>query len=588
MKVESSHEHKRKFDLWLLINLVVLFSMAVPVSAEIIPSARRITWQGKVGVPGGIPDRTTICATANAGTYGNDSTDARSHIQGLLNSCPSNQVVYLPPGTYRISSAISIPSGRVLRGAGPSSTTLRYTGSSGNMITFGSGSYSGIVSISSGYTKDSNQLVLSNASGKDVGDLLLVDQVNDGNLVTNQGTNGTCGWCGRDSGTRSMSQISIITAKNGNTVTIDPPMQYTYSSGLSPEAAEITGVSTNSGLEDLRLYNSPGNSGTTFTMIANKYSWIKNIHSERVWGVQTGTSCFHGTMSYGFRNEIRDSFFENNNQFFSNSYGIQIVRSTSYALIENNIFKNAKVYVYLGWGSSAMVAAYNYVYDVSDGWNTFTGDIQSHGAHPKMMLLEGNYAQKGKFDIVWGSSSHNTLFRNWYRTTQPSGSYPLTGQRSNIQIYQNNRYFNLVGNVLGDPSTSWGYESGCSGPTIYVLGYRDLGCSGTRDSQVRSTLLRHGNYDYSTNTTKWCDDSGEPGCQGGDASLTIPDSLYLPGRPSWWCDELPWPPIGPDLSPMVSDIPATRRYRGEICTTSSTPPPPPNLQPLPPTIISVE
>ena len=587
MKIGSSHEHKRKLDWFLLINLVVLFSMAAPVSADIIPSARRITWQGKVGVPGGIPDRTTICGTANASNYGNDSTDARSHIQGLLNSCGSGEVVYLPAGTYRISGALNIPSGRVLRGAGPNNTTIRFTGSSGNMITFGSGSYSSTVSITGGANKGSTSITLSNASGKDVGDLLLLDQLNSGeSFVTSSGTNGNCTWCGRDSGTRSMSQISIITAKNGNTVSIDPPMQWTYTA--SPEASEITNVSTNSGLEDLKLYNSPGNAGTTFTMIANKYSWIKNIEIERVEGVQTGTSCFHGTVSYGFRNEIRDSYFLNNNQYFSNSYGIQVVRSSTNILVENNIFKNAKVYVYLGWGSTSMVAGYNYVYDVTNGWDDFTGDIQAHGAHPKMMLLEGNYLQKSKFDIVWGSSSHNTIFRNWIRATQPPGSVTLIQERSPIQLYEYNRYFNIVGNVLGDPSTSWAYESGCSGGTIYTLGYRNLGCGGTRDSQVRGTLLRHGNFDYSANSTKWCDDSGEPGCQGGDASRTIPDSLYLSGRPSWWCDELPWPPIGPDLSPMVSDIPAKRRYNGEICTTSGTPPPPPDLEPAPPTIISIE
>jgi hypothetical protein len=51
-----------------------------------IPSSRRMVWNP--GIPGGIPQRTTICATANAASYGNDSTDATAYLQGLIDNCP--------------------------------------------------------------------------------------------------------------------------------------------------------------------------------------------------------------------------------------------------------------------------------------------------------------------------------------------------------------------------------------------------------------------------------------------------------------------------------------------------------------------
>jgi hypothetical protein len=54
---------------------------------------------------------------------------------------------------------------------------------------------------------------------------------------------------------------------------------------------------------------------------------------------------------------------------------------------------------------------------------------------------------------------------------------------------------------------------------------------------------------------------------------TIPNSLYLSGRPSWW-GNLPWPPIGPDLTPMVGQIPAQVRF-----LAMSTPTPTPTASP---------
>ena len=59
-----------------------------------------------------------------------------------------------------------------------------------------------------------------------------------------------------------------------------------------------------------------------------------------------------------------------------------------------------------------------------------------------------------------------------------------------------------------------------------------------RDLNVKATLLRHGNWDSLNNAVIW------------DANIpdhTIPNSLYLTGKPSRWGD-LPWPPIGRDRS----------------------------------------
>ena len=77
-----------------------------------------------------------------------------------------------------------------------------------------------------------------------------------------------------------------------------------------------------------------------------------------------------------------------------------------------------------------------------------------------------------------------------------------------------------------------------------------------------ATMTRDGNYDYATHSTKW-----------DDTPQTIPNSLYLAGQPSWWSNSVPFPPIGSDLSPMVSTIPAELRFAA-MGSRSSLPMPP--------------
>jgi hypothetical protein len=81
------------------------------------------------------------------------------------------------------------------------------------------------------------------------------------------------------------------------------------------------------------------------------------------------------------------------------------------------------------------------------------------------------------------------------------------------------------------------------------------------DRNVNATILRHGNWDYVNKHVVWDDRISDH---------TIPNSLYLTSKPSWW-GELPWPPIGPDRSPMADQIPAKQRFENGMPTTASTP-----------------
>src|SRR5262249_16971566 len=141
-----------------------------------IDPSRSIDWS-KAGIPGGIPSRTTICATISAATYGNDTTDATTAIQTALNGCPANQVVHLPSGIYRINGSLYVPSNVTLRGNGPNNTKIDAHGSGNAVIRFGQGItpyISSSIAITGGATAGSNNIIVSNAQGITVGFYLLI------------------------------------------------------------------------------------------------------------------------------------------------------------------------------------------------------------------------------------------------------------------------------------------------------------------------------------------------------------------------------------------------------------------------------
>ena len=151
-------------------------------------------------------------------------------------------------------------------------------------------------------------------------------------------------------------------------------------------------------------------------------------------------------------------------------------------------------------------------------------------SHPMMNLFEGNYLTGTvKADLVWGSSSHNTFFRN-RNTLDPSRAQAAW----NYSLYQKSNYFNIIGNVIGTVGfeNSYSIRIGSSSKAIYGI-----------DPAV-STTLHHGNWDSVINGVVW----------NGSDDRVLPASLYLSGKPNWW-GNMQWPAIGPDVSPMYPAAP---------------------------------
>lgn len=544
------------------------------VFAEIIPQDRRIDWS-QAGIPGGIPQRTTICAAINAITYGNGTTDATAAIQNAINSCPANQVVYLPAGTYSVSSPtgletiLNMRSNVTLRGAGPGKTVISFPGAyARSVIDIRGSAYWDIyglqrsVAITGGMPKGSKQITLSSISGISVGDILLIDQLNDPQLVDPVGYEGLCTYCGRANGSRARGQYAEVTAISGNVVTLNLPLYWTLSSSFSPQATLVNSSSMVrwAGIEDLTLTESQAAVEFMIEMDAAQYSWLKNLEIKQVkrravWLIES------------LQNEIRESYFHDGIGGFGRDrgYGVLADAYSNANLIENNIFHTLDGgFMMAAGGASGNVFAYNYMTDsrFDDSWWLTQSPSLSHAPHPSMNLWEGNIGIQAAADFIHGSSSHHTVFRSrssgWQNAT-------ISSNNNAIEFQYKNTLMNVMGCVLGTADWSNTYEAAypASGDsslrTIWRLGYG--GPSNAGDPNVKATLLRHGNFDYVTNSLIW-----DPNI----SDHTLPPSLYLTAKPSWW-GSLPWPAIGPDLNPMPGTIPAKQRYEAG----DSIPPAPP-------------
>src|ERR1700676_709181 len=231
---------------WLLFFLILLCHSAYSHAqawSGILDASRAIDWSAPVvGIQGGIPSRTTVCATLNPGA-------SSSTISAAIAACPAGQVVFLNAGAYALSSGINF-GGRnnvTLRGAGPGSTILNFNGGDGcygqggdvcmaNSTGFWEGNAAtqpgggNAADWTAGYARGTTQITLSSTSGLTVGSVLILDQANDasdtgGTFVNDDMTYSQQGGApGRNINgvDYDQQQFVTVTAVSGNSVSISP------------------------------------------------------------------------------------------------------------------------------------------------------------------------------------------------------------------------------------------------------------------------------------------------------------------------------------------------------------------------------
>jgi hypothetical protein len=605
----------------LLAGALALFIMSSTTAQAQIPSNRTVDWT-QVGIPGGIPDANwPICQTIPPSGGADDSVT----IQNAINSCPAGSVVALTTGNYTLHRASTVCQGKsddfasgvyeaglcltdksiVLRGAGTNQTVLNY-GDGANIISMGqtylSASAINYINVTAGASKGSTSLTLSSTAGVTSNSYIVVTQLNpndvDGNpLVTTAGYAGDCSYCGHDNPTHAMSQIDKVTAVNGSVITLERPLYFNYTN--SPQIFHLPMIER-VGLENLRVVGT-ASSGTNVTfkninLEACAHCWVHDVESD----MAVDRSHIYLSDVYGSEissNYVNDGFSHNSGE----TYAIFLEFRASENLIQNNIIRKARHSTPLS-GASGNVLAYNYAVDPYMGeFPNSLPETQSHEAHPYMNLFEGNVYPNVELDFTHGSGGQQTVFRNYLNmtSTNPNTGTPMTGALYALALAYYNNYDNVVGNVIGK------YPSGCSAtsyqinadagqtPSIYKLGYYDDGGTptpnGALSAKVENTVLRGGNWDCVTNSVVW--NSNVPSgslVSTYIAQQTLPNSLYLSNKPSWFAASgAVWPPIDPSANTKVNEIPAQicfengpksgGAFNPASCYSASLPQPPTNL-----------
>jgi Pectate lyase superfamily protein/Right handed beta helix region len=528
-------------------------------------NCRTIPWQAGSDLWNGgtLPNYPSVNCT---GLAGNGTTNDGPAIQICINKAASGTAVLIPAGTYLINSTVQLKSNVVLRGAGTTSTLLNL-GASGTLTTQAFSAASNITpgtsyaANSPGYAlrgapQKGDRTITIAAGSVSPGDWIAVFADNDPSLVSVDGEDGHCAWCGDNTGYRVMQQIVHVTAVSGKTLTLARPLYYTLYQ--NPEYRKYTFPTQKAGYESFKVTATGDIASNQIILLQGcLYCWVKGVETQNT-GSDSGSA--HIEMEYCYGNEIRDNYLHDGRSSDSGAnYGIYFQFVNSDAKVENNILRhNRHAIVYQGGGSGTAIL-YNYMDDMYTEDLTYLGSARtSHGGHPFMNLWEGNIASHVAADDFWGSSSHFVFFRNWLWGDETGAGVPGFPPQEGfdaIDLYPMQTYYSFIGNVLGHLNlrTNWsaatllGFNeyAEAGNPIVYSMG----GGSSTIPSSS-STSLSHGNWDYKT--------AGVAYWQGG-TNHALPASLYYPTEPSY-LQGYPWPLEGPEGNPTINANAAENCY----------------------------
>ena len=521
-----------------------------------------------VGVQGGIPTNRTNLIDVTQSPYFADNTgviDASTAIQNAVDAATSNQVVYLPAGTYKFAATLAVQVNKnlvntipiTIRGAGTNTIIVPTSAVNGAyFINGGSDQTTTTTTIAAGgLVAGSSNVTVSSTAGFPVGALAHVYASDNTNQYASPVTLHVSSY------RNNRGQEVMITATNATQITFWPPLYSSYNGtngGIYTENYQMNGV----GLENFAInMTNTGSSTVGIQFHRSVNCWMTNVvvYNAYSYNIYVWEAVFAQLQHCSVGPTARVG---------NNGSGYKF-DTVSASLLENCISIQNFPSLEMNFGSSGNVVAYNFFWDTYQTQSGASID-SNHGPHNEFNLYEGNECPYFQADGFFGSTSDDTAYRNWLHEIQPETS-ATNGFYLALSLNRFTRNYNIVGNFIGtngvhgidirfgDPNIgNWGNDgtnappwpdwpamlsaAPGAGPGQYV--WQEV------DTNVFPNTLMQANYFYFTN--------------GVNTPLTggtnLQNSLYLAAKPSFF-GNLTYPPF--DISNTnvnLKAIPAGYRY----------------------------
>jgi len=503
---------KRSFLFAFILFAVGSYSHAQLWSGVLAPS-RGVDWSStSPGVVGGIPSGgwTQCGSTISAGA-------SAAAINSAIASCSASHFVLLGPGTFNLTTGIIMKPSIALRGSGPDSTFLVFSGGNpcggeGGQVCFmdSNGYYYGSTSVAPGgansatfcgtatsgacnntYTQGATTIQVSGIGSTGIanGQYIYLDQVDDkpgscsslasGLIVADVSSPsdgcsleaGSPGRCSTGPGgsactgtDRNLIQIVKVVSGCSSACGGAGPFSVTITPGLygkkwsgtqSPGAWWSANNMQNSGVENLSIDSTAVGTNTESAIYFNNAfnCWVSNVRS-------ISPNRNHVWFWQSAHITVQNSYFFGTQNAASQSYGVESFIGSD-NLVFNNVFQQVTAPIMLG-PSLGSVFAYNF--SIHDTYYTAAWMQQAfayrHDAGALYNLSEGNIGSGYWEDVFHGTGGANTEFRN-YAVGWESGK---TEETVPIQLFAYNRIENVIGNVLGCNNTTSSYPGNCGSP----------------------------------------------------------------------------------------------------------------------------
>lgn len=374
--------------------------------------------------------------------------------------------------------------------------------------------------------------------------------------------------------------------------TVDSPLYSNNWRSSQHPGAWWTGKKDNGdGVEGFTLLieHDPGSGSMGGIRFTNAWNgWVRNvrgieINRNLVWNLQAG------------RISILDNYVGGTKGGSSTAYVFEDAGSAD-VLVMNNICQHT-VSCLMTKSTQGTVRAYNYMIDSGA---TQTPDqmalmITMNHLGAFYNLFEGNNSPGLGTDNLHGTGGVSTAFRSRLVAQDLPEKY---NNRNSVMSQSFNRGLSFVANVMGLAGVQNRYiedRASTAGTavdrTVFQVGRWRMGTGAYgNDPLAVSSMLRWGNYDSATGTTRWCG-TGTEGANCSCGSLvvgganmlcrveseipaaftflsanaipgdhTLPTSFFLSAQPYFWTTTWGtpgWPAIGPDVDATGSPLDTT-------------------------------